>query len=333
MIKNQQAKAYYASLEKESIVCPITQSANWEPLCVGDRYGMGVETMINAESGYIATNPRPTEYALNQFYQNSYRDYYFSFPDPEGGDYRTSYNYKVCCRRAKWLHEFCSPYLVGSDLKVIDVGCADGLFLSEIKNAHPDFVLYGIEPDPRYGGFAERSTGAQVHIGDLNEIIEAQSDWNGQFDLLVLSHVLEHLCAPNVKLAKMRELLKPDGLILIEVPNIASLCWHGSGMFHIGHINQFYPDTMIKLVENAGFELVDIFHGIHPADPWAMTVLARKKDRIQYSPYRLPIRNQIGSIAKATALRSNLEITLPSLRKKTFIRRLRNKCKSALSRG
>lgn len=333
MKNDQQAKDFYDSLQKESVICPITQSANWKPLCFGDRYGMGVETMINTDSGFIATNPRPTESALNQFYQNSYRDYYFSFPDPEGEDYRSSYNYEVCRRRAKWLYDFCLPHLVGNDLKVIDVGCADGLFLSELKNKCPNFDLYGIEPDPRYGGFAERSTGAKVYIGDFNEIIESQVELKGQFDLLVLSHVLEHLCVPNVKLANMRELLKPDGLMLIEVPNIVSPCWHGAGMFHIGHINQFYPETLIKLVEHVGFELVDLFHGIHPADPWAMTSLARKKDQINESAYHLPCRSEIESIAIATAKRSGLKKTRPSSGKKTFIRRLSRKLKSFTAKG
>lgn len=286
-LRKLKADEYYASLEKEKIACPLTGSRTWEHVLTGDRYGMGIQTMICPESGFIATNPRPTEAALNKFYRHHYRDYYFSYSDPRSDDYLNSLNYKIVRRRAEWLLDFCEEAMPCSNPAVIDIGCADGHFLELFKVRFPKASLTGIDPDERYGGEARRRTGAEILIGDFNEIVSGIHELTGRHDLLVLSHVLEHLAEPGRKLDEMAKLLKPGGRILVEVPNILSFAWRGLGMFHIGHINHFYPETLVLLLENAGFQLEEIFHGNHPADPWAMTALGIKVQEPRSSRFRL----------------------------------------------
>jgi len=282
------AKDLYTKFEKEYITCPITGSNEWHTLYDNDRYGMGVQTQICRDSGFIATNPRPTEGALNDFYQNHYRDYYFAFPDPQSADYLESENFKVVNRRADWLLDFVTPYLESNSCDVMDIGCADGIFLEKFHNRYPDASISGIEPDPRYGGYSAKRLPGEITIGDFNSSIVGKPEWVGRFDLVVLSHVLEHLAFPDQKIAGIRKIIKRGGLFLIEVPNILSHYWRGNGMFHIGHINQFYPDTLVCLLEKLGFEIERVFDGKHPADPWAMTVLCRKVEEPVRSGYRLP---------------------------------------------
>lgn len=282
------AKDLYASFEKEYIICPITGSKEWYTVYDDDRYGMGVQTQICRDSGFIATNPRPTEEALNDFYQNHYRDYYFSFPDPQDADYLESENFKIVNRRADWLLDFVTPYLEGDSCNVLDIGCADGIFLEKFHNRYPDASITGIEPDPRYGGYSAERLPGEIIIGDFNCSIDGKPEWVGKFDVVVLSHVLEHLAFPDQKIADIRKIIKCGGLFLVEVPNILSHYWRGNGMFHIGHINQFYPETLVCLLEKIGYEIIRVFDGKHPADPWAMTILCRKVELVKPSGYSLP---------------------------------------------
>jgi 2-polyprenyl-3-methyl-5-hydroxy-6-metoxy-1,4-benzoquinol methylase len=281
-----QPRDYYARLEKEAIRCPITGSERWLDLVTGDRYGMGLRTQICADSGFIATNPRPTAQELLKFYAERYRDYYFHFPDPTSQEYQASANRAVSRRRARWLADYCEAELAalrqqrdGAPLRILDVGCADGCFLTEIarrlRAEDTPLQSFAVEPDPAYGRYAAAESGATVYQGGLEEHLGRFRGADRGFDLVVLSHVLEHLCEPDQVLRQLRSLLAEGGLLLVEVPNLVSPCWSGNGMFHIAHISHFIPETLAALLEVASFSVEKLFHGIHPADPWAMTALAR----------------------------------------------------------
>lgn len=76
------------------------------------------------------------------------------------------------------------------------------------------------------------------------------------FDAIVSTEVLEHLCNPLECLLKMRSLLRPDGIVLVDVPNLRSLgerLRRGSSLNPTAHLYYFTPQTMCKLLEQAGF--------------------------------------------------------------------------------
>lgn len=278
------AKNYYSSLEKENILCPITKSDRWLPLLKGDRHGMDIETMICLDSGFIATNPRPKPFELLRFYKENYREYYFTYPNPFAPEYQKSINRAVSLKRADWLLSFCIEQLIAvattAPVRILDIGCADGCFLAAaavgLRAANVPALLFGVEPDPQYGAYAAEASGATVLQGGFEDNLVTLAHSSQKFDLIVLSHVLEHLCEPDEIVRKISALLSDDGLLLIEVPNILSPCWSGFGMFHLAHINHFIPETLCALLEGNGFSVERLFHGIHPVDPWAMTILARK---------------------------------------------------------
>ncbi|WP_309387118.1 class I SAM-dependent methyltransferase [Cerasicoccus frondis] len=297
---------YYRSLDKEEIACPITQSTNWKALAYGDRYQMGIETKINLDSGFIATNPVPTEEALVSFYRDHYRDFYFSFPDPEAQEYLDSENYRICKRRAEWLFDYLSGALSDKPARVLDIGCADGLFLEKMSQQRPTDVLTGVEPDEKYATKAASSSGATVHNEGFQTFFQRCEADGSKYDVVVLSHVLEHLTHPDQKIFQIGNLLVDDGLLLIEVPNILSPTWWGPGMFHIGHVNQFYPETLVMLLQSQGFALNKLFHGIHPADTWAMTGLFVKQKKPDVSLYKLPDDAHVNIIGNLISYQSTL---------------------------
>ena len=101
-------------------------------------------------------------------------------------------------------------------VRVLDVGCATGALTSVVNRGKGNQVL-GVEPD------ASRARAANAH--DIEVVCGVLDDElcrsRGPFDVIVLADVLEHVPAPADLLDLAHEALRPAGLILVSVPNVA----------------------------------------------------------------------------------------------------------------
>jgi 2-polyprenyl-3-methyl-5-hydroxy-6-metoxy-1,4-benzoquinol methylase len=84
-----------------------------------------------------------------------------------------------------------------------------------------------------------------------------------RFDLIILSHVLEHEMSPTQLLVKCRKLLTLNGKLLISVPNIESLEARVFGRYWRGldiprHTVHFRERVLIQLLEALGFSVLEI---------------------------------------------------------------------------
>lgn len=73
-----------------------------------------------------------------------------------------------------------------------------------------------------YGVELERAMCEALNAEDIRcypSIDDAVAEHKGDIDILTMFHVLEHLDNPVEMLEKMKSLLKPDGVMIIEVPN------------------------------------------------------------------------------------------------------------------
>jgi SAM-dependent methyltransferase len=98
---------------------------------------------------------------------------------------------------------------------LLDVGCGMGDFCILAKEA--GFRVFGTEFSDQYAEVTKRVAGAEhIYIGRLQEI----DFGNRTFDVISLWHVFEHLPDPLPTLVSLKGLVKPGGLISIEVPNV-----------------------------------------------------------------------------------------------------------------
>src|SRR5262249_3479382 len=88
---------------------------------------------------------------------------------------------------------------------------------------------------------------------------------DSSFDAVVIWHVLEHLSDPRAALLKARAILKPGGLLMVAVPNLAS--WQaaatGPAWFHLDvprHYFHFRTGVLTRLIEETGFAVEETSH-------------------------------------------------------------------------
>lgn len=141
--------------------------------------------------------------------------------------------------------------------RILDVGCATGIFLSGMKRH--GWECHGVEPSAFAAKYAKDRFQIDVFQGYLEDV---GYDKN-YFDVVTLWDVLEHIPDPVSTLLKISKLLKPNGLLVLNLPNAAS--WERSifGKYWVGwdiprHFTIFTPTTITALLSHSNFSVNEI---------------------------------------------------------------------------
>ena len=233
----------YERVAKSLIPCPICGGTKFETLCRTDRYRMGVETSRCDSCGLVMTNPMPSEAALGEFYSTYYRYYYRKLERPD-----LSYIHRYSLdRRAIYTTAFLREQgLLPENVRVLDVGCGEGSILREIRLEVPTARAYGVEVYKPFATFAAEYSGCPMYP----ELSDVPAQPHELYDLVILSHVLEHVISPVAFLAKLGSLLKPGGKVFVDIPDVCHYHWLAD--LHIAHIYHFSPRTIGLAAKAAG---------------------------------------------------------------------------------
>jgi 2-polyprenyl-3-methyl-5-hydroxy-6-metoxy-1,4-benzoquinol methylase len=138
---------------------------------------------------------------------------------------------------------------------VLDVGAAAGFFLTVAKNR--GWKTYGIEPSKYLSAYGNEKYDVNIHCGTL----ETAPALDQPMDVVTLWDVLEHTFDPKDVLKRCNAYLKPDGIVVINYPNIsnwmAKLAGRNYWFIISVHLYYFVPKTIKLLLEDAGFEVVE----------------------------------------------------------------------------
>lgn len=140
-----------------------------------------------------------------------------------------------------------STSYLSPEVKWLDVGCGDGTLLQRM--AGHGWKVRGVERFPRMA----RERGLTV----FESLEQARGD--GPYDGVSLWHVLEHLPDPFQALTDIRGLLKPEGVLIIAVPDAVCFAarWFGPHWLHWDvprHLFHFSSDSLNRLLGECGFE-------------------------------------------------------------------------------
>ena len=167
------------------------------------------------QCGVVQATPRPRLQSLEEYYSIDYRDGCFAgsdVADLENFPHDNLYYYN----RGQSIAELLSTYLNTEQPNVLDIGAGFGHILYALGERYPQGKRSAIE-------FSQvcvehlRSIGIEVSTQPAEE---ALAESNEMYDLIILSHVFEHLWDPSLVLRLIHERLTPNGILYIEVPNI-----------------------------------------------------------------------------------------------------------------
>jgi ubiquinone/menaquinone biosynthesis C-methylase UbiE len=214
---------------------PLIRQGEWSVLrCTG--CGLGV------------LDPRPDKHELGDLYQTNYLgDLYGEgvAVDSQGMKRRLSQEtHRIrFFRRAK------------KNGRLLDIGCGMGYFLAACRDR--GYQVEGMDISDDSASYVRDHLKIPLAVGTVDEIDYPPAS----FDIITMWHFLEHSPDPRLYLEKARKWLKPDGLLVVDVPNYTSTdarCeWHQWRGWHLPfHLYHFTPKSLRGLLAKQGFRTI-----------------------------------------------------------------------------
>jgi 2-polyprenyl-3-methyl-5-hydroxy-6-metoxy-1,4-benzoquinol methylase len=224
--------------------------------CVDRRHWLpGVFNVVRcANCGLVRTDPAPSERSISSYYPASYVAFAAEVP-PAGGWYGALRSIVRLPFRLRYGSPDAVPPPPAPGARVLDIGCGTGVLLERFANS--GWEPWGLEPNADAAATAASRLGLDESRILPSTVEKAQLPADS-FDLVTMSHVLEHLDDPLQALERARQWLRPGASIRIWVPNMASLesRLFGRRWFCLDvprHLQHFEPHTLTLLLRQAGF--------------------------------------------------------------------------------
>ena len=148
-------------------------------------------------------------------------------------------------------------------IRVLEMGCGSGATLAWIRGLYPEAKVHGIEIVPDIARIA--ASVGDVICGDVEKLdFPYDEDY---FDYCVMGDVLEHLHEPIDVLKKLTKYMKPDGRIILSMPNVKhwsvmlplimqdKFTYEDAGILDRTHLKMYTKSEILKLVKNAGLDI------------------------------------------------------------------------------
>lgn len=164
----------------------------------------------NHEYGFLETTPQPSLNNLADYYNS---EDYISHTNSKRNVFEKVYH---LVRKISLKNKLNLINSLSKDTKqLLDIGCGTGDFL-EIAQQN-NWSVFGIEPNQQARGVANKKTNNVVF--DTDQLSKFK---NQTFDVITLWHVLEHLPNLEDQVQRFKKILKPNGALIVAVPNYKS---------------------------------------------------------------------------------------------------------------
>lgn len=224
-------------------ICPVCNSK--EGLIIGKlKYTLFDNSPINSmfdvtcctECGFIFCDTSSSQKNYNKFYVESFysSDYINKKPTSDDNIY------------VEETLDILSPYLKSKDISIFDIGCGRGLLLEKLyKLGYKN--LYGVDPSQSCINTLSTNTSKfKIEKGNILDIPFNDS----KADIIILSHVLEHIIDLKKALKKLNDKLSDDGILYVEVPNATNYDMFTESplryfyLQHVSHFDDFHLNNL-----------------------------------------------------------------------------------------
>jgi SAM-dependent methyltransferase len=201
----------------------------------------GFQLFDCSSCGMVFLHPLPSDDELSLYYNANYygegRKKFFSLLE-------------VAVRQltmVKWRR--LKPF-VQRGQKMLDIGCGRGTMVNLARAEGVE--AFGVERN-----FPHGTPNPHIFYKDLFDCGFPA----GNFQLVILWHVLEHLAEPSKSLTEIHRIIAPGGYLSLAVPNYggAQAETSGKNWFHLDiprHFWQFRPRSLHRMIEQQGFRVV-----------------------------------------------------------------------------
>ena len=211
------------------------------------------------EFGFYQVTPTPSAEEITKFYADEfYTDEYKNFND-------ASLEVQIKDKaffEGRWSDIYDNFLEINKDFKkgdsILDIGCgwAQALLFFKEKG----FDCYGFDPAIEAVEYGCKKGLNIKHAGlDGMDVFE-----NKKFEMVTMFNVLEHLANPSQTINQIKEILQPNGILAIDVPNefndfqTAGRDVHGLDDWWVAppnHLNYFSKDSLVNFLESHGFSV------------------------------------------------------------------------------
>ncbi len=260
-------------------VCPLTGSAETRFICHAVDTACSGETFEiweDTASGIRFTHPAPGPDEIGRYYEfDAYLSHGTEHAGITGKLYASVRN-MMLSRKYRMLNPLPSVS-ESSSFRMLDIGCGDGTFAGYCAQKNPDWEIFGVEPS------ASAAETAKQRVGNLQLYTSAQDvPADKPFHLVTAWHALEHIHDLNDMMRHVHNLLEPNGIFCVALPNFRSRdceryknSWAAYDVPR--HLWHFSPEAFTAFARKHGFTLLRK-HRL-PFDPFYVSLLSEPSER------------------------------------------------------
>jgi 2-polyprenyl-3-methyl-5-hydroxy-6-metoxy-1,4-benzoquinol methylase len=186
---------------------------------------------------------------------------------------------------------------------VLDIGCGSGM-LGKYLSENKECIVDGVDIDPDAVALAKPKY-RKVGVFNLENESLATTFKAEAYDCIVMADVVEHLVHPEQLFHDVKQLLKPNGILLFSIPNITHLSaglelvlgkfgYHNSGLLDSTHVRFYSRQSFVEKLEANGIYAAEIDtvkravddteFAAHPNFPqhWIRDIVQDREDALTY---------------------------------------------------
>jgi 2-polyprenyl-3-methyl-5-hydroxy-6-metoxy-1,4-benzoquinol methylase len=297
----------YGDIDFENINCLICGEDNTKLLSTHH----DVLNVVRCERcNFTYQNPRPSEKSIKNLYTD---DKYFNNPEVGYNNYvKTYFEHQELFERI-FTERLMLINKHKTEGKVLEIGCAHGFHLDFMRRS--GFDVHGVELAESPYNYARDV----LHLDVFHGTVEESKFEDESFDLILMLDLIEHLPDIYRTLDRIKKLLKPDGVILVQVPwelfhweKVLQAFFEGKKVGSIEpdalpvHLYFFTPKTLISVMRKNGFLILERCSGNYGR--------IRSKIAPKMSVAKDPFRENLQKIYFKSGLKKLLRSIAPTMK-------------------